>query len=153
MSKIRLSEPAIVQPAPSNKNTLVIVTVAGLVLTCASLLVVVGVLAFFVINGGGGSNVDNGKTEAVAEECIKLYAENVARVNDHLAQQVLDKKIKNKAALSSQANAQSAAARMAAFKKLNELDNATFPDDFAGSEQTVADYLKACAEGHRRAVE
>ena len=152
MSKIRLSEPAIVQPAPSNKNTLVIVTVAGLVLTCASLLVVVGVLAFFVINGGGDSNVDSGKVSSVASAATKMYVQNMARVDEHMAQQVLDKKVKNKSALSSQANSKAAAARMAAYEELNKLDNATFPDDFAGHEQEVADYLKACAEGRRKAV-
>lgn len=152
MSKIRLSEPMPMPVASSNKNTLLFITVAGLGLTCVALLAVVGVLAYFVVVDGD-SKPSDAKVAVIAEEAIDQYAENIARVCDHMAQQVLDKKVKNKVTLSSKSNDQSAAARLAAFKELGELDNATFPDDFAGHEQEVADYLKACAEGHRRAVE
>jgi flagellar basal body-associated protein FliL len=160
MSKIRLSDPVDLPhvnsdaPATTNRGTvaLVAVTIIGLVLTCAALLLAVGVLAYFVINGDFKPSPSD-KAAVVAEKAIEQYAENVARVNEHMAQQVLDGKVKNKVALSSQSNSQSAAARLAAFKELGELDNATFPDDFAGHEREVADYLLECAKGHRRAVE
>jgi hypothetical protein len=146
--------PLVAAPASSRKPWLLGITIALVMVMNVALVVAVAVLLLNPAESPDEKNTkpDESKIIVLAEKAIDDYAENMARVCDYMATQVLEKKLHTKESIATASNAASEKGRLDAFRPIGELDNTFFPDEFAGKEEQIAAYLTAMAKGHRRAV-
>lgn len=118
-----------------------------------------GLLVWILLGSGGqpGPGPGPGPTVNVVdavEASEKRGAENRAKVMDRLADMVAGGKIANRKQLQEASRELTEAARINAWKPIDELDHSTLPDpSFEGEEAAVSKYLRSKAEGHRRAAQ